>query len=95
MKSFNEYINFEKETGFLKQTSVKGSGGKGGFSEPTKGDRAMIKWVDGKGQKWSTLIPPMQYHPAKNNNKLKNYVKQFTDDVKKKGGKVKKVNMKT
>ena len=94
MKSFKEYIDWEKETGYVKTSGGKGSGGKGGFTEPTKGDRAMIDWVDEKGKKASSLIPPIQYHPAKNKNKLKKYVKQFTDDIKKKGGTVKKVNMK-
>ena len=93
MKSFKEYIDWEKETGFLKSSGGVGSGGKGGHTEYVKGERATIDWVDKKNQKWKTMIPPTQYKPAKDKNKLKNYVKRFTDDVKKKGGSVKKVEM--
>ena len=95
MKTFKEYIDWEKETGFLKSSGGKGSGGKGGYTEPTKGKRATIHWTDPKSRikNVTTMIPPVQYHGAKDTKTLKKYVKQFTDDVKKKGGTVKKVEL--
>ncbi len=93
MKSFKEYVDWSKETGYLKQTSVKGSGGKGGSTEYDEGERAMIHWTDKKNQKWHSMIPPVQYKPAKDTNTLKNYVDQFKKDVVSKGGKVKKMEM--
>jgi len=93
MKSFNEYINWEKETGYVKSYGGKDSGGKGGFEEPTKGDRAMIHHTDKNNKKWSSMIPPTQYKPAKDIRTLKKYVLQFRKDVIAKGGKIKKVEM--
>ena len=92
MKSFKEYTDWSKETGYIKTTSVVGSGGKGGTTEYVKGHRAMIDWVDKKGQKYKSLIPPVQYKPAKNKNKLKGYIKDFIRDVMDKGGSIKKID---
>ena len=93
MKSFNEYVDWEKETGYVKSSGGIGSGGKGGSTEYVKGNRAMIDWVDKKGQKYKSLIPPVQYKPAKDTITLKKYVGDFKGDVVAKGGKVKKVEM--
>ena len=93
MKSFKEYIDWEKETGYRKSTSKPGSGGKGGWTEPTKGERAMIHWTDDKNRKNSTMIPPVQYHGSKDTKTLKKYVDDFKKDVIAKGGKVQKVDM--
>jgi len=91
MKSFREYIDWAKETGYLKQTSLKGSGGRGGTTEKSDGERAVITWVDDRNQKTHSMIPPVQYKPAKDRRTLKKYVETFTDDVESNGGKVKKV----
>ena len=93
MKSFNEYIDWAKETGYLKQTSITGSGGKGGSTEYVKGNRAIIHHTDKNNQKWQSMIPPVQYKPAKDMRTLKKYVLQFRKDVLAKGGKIKKVEM--
>jgi len=93
MKSFKEYVDWKKETGYVKSSGGVGSGGKGGHTEYVKGERAMIHHTDNKNRKWSSMIPPTQYKPAKDTRTLKKYVKQFTDDVKKNGGIVKKVEM--
>jgi hypothetical protein len=93
MKTFKEYIDWEKETGFLKSSGGVGSGGKGGTTEYVKGERAMIHWTDKKNRKWQSMIPPVQYKPAKDTNKLKKYVDTFKKDVIAKGGKVKKVEL--
>jgi hypothetical protein len=93
MKSFKEYIDWAKETGYLKQTSITGSGGKGGSTEYVKGNRAMIHHTDKNNQKWQSMIPPVQYKPAKDMRTLKKYVLQFRKDVLAKGGKIKKVEM--
>ena len=95
MKSFNEYINWEKETGFLKTTSIKGSGGKGGSIEYVKGERATIQWTDPKSRikNVTTMIPPVQYKPAKDTRTLKKYVERFKKDIIAKGGKIKKVEL--
>ena len=95
MITFKEYIDWEEETGYLKSSGGKGSGGRGGYTEHVKGERATIHWTDPKSRikNVTTVIPPVQYKPAKDTRTLKKYVKQFTDDIKKKGGKVKKVVM--
>jgi len=93
MKSFKEYTDWAKETGYLKQTSVTGSGGKGGSTEYVKGERAMIHWSDNKNRKFQSMIPPVQYKPAKDTRTLKKYVDKFKKDVIADGGKVKKVEM--
>ena len=93
MKSFKEYIDWAKETGYLKQTSITGSGGKGGSTEYVKGNRAIIHHTDKNNQKWQSMIPPVQYKPAKDMRTLKKYVLQFRKDVLAKGGKIKKVEM--
>lgn len=93
MKSFKEYIDWSKKTGYLKQTSVKGSGGKGGSTEYVEGERAMIHHTDKNNKKWKSTIPPVQYKPAKDTRTLKKYVDEFKKDVIAKGGKVKKVEM--
>ena len=93
MKSFKEYTDWSKETGYLKQTSITGSGGKGGSTEYVKGNRAMIHHTDKNNQKWQSMIPPVQYKPAKDMRTLKKYVLQFRKDVLAKGGKIKKVEM--
>jgi len=69
MKTFKEYIDWEKETGFLKSSGGVGSGGKGGTTEYVEGERAMIHWTDKKNRKWQSMIPPVQYKPAKDTNK--------------------------
>lgn len=92
MKSFKEYTDWSKETGYVKSSGGVGSGGKGGTTEVVKGNRAMIDWVDKKGQKYKSLIPPIQYKPAKNKNKLKGYIKDFIRDVMSKGGSIKKID---
>ena len=94
MKSFNEYINWEKETGYIKTTSVKGSGGRGGTTEYTKGFRAMIHHTDKKNRKWQSLIPPVQFKPAKDKKKLQKYIEMFKKDVISDGGKFKKAVIK-
>tara|TARA_R100001082_G_C4339846_1_gene149588 strand:- start:181 stop:468 length:288 start_codon:yes stop_codon:yes gene_type:complete len=91
MKSFKEYIDWAKETGYLKQTWITGSGGRGGTTEKPVGERAMIHWTDEKGRNWRSLIPPGQYKPAKDTRTLKKYVDEFKKDVVARGGKVKKV----
>jgi len=93
MKTFNEYTDWAKETGYLKQTSITGSGGKGGKTEYVKGNRAMIHWTDKNNQKFQSMIPPVQYKPAKDTRALKKYVDTFKKDVVAEGGKVKKVEM--
>ena len=93
MKSFKEYTDWSKETGYLKTTSIKGSGGRGGTTEYVKGERAMIHWVDKNNQKFQSMIPPVQYKPAKDTRALKKYVDTFKKDVVAEGGKVKKVEM--
>ena len=93
MKTFNEYTDWAKETGYLKQTSITGSGGKGGSTEYVKGNRAMIHHTDKNNRKWQSMIPPVQYKPAKDMRTLKKYVLQFRKDVLAKGGKIKKVEM--
>jgi hypothetical protein len=92
MKSFNEWTDWEKETGYVKSSGGIGSGGRGGTTEHVKGNRAMIDWVDKKGQKYKSLIPPIQYKPAKNKNKLKGYIKNFIRDVMDEGGSIKKID---
>ena len=93
MKSFKEYTDWSKETGYLKQTSIKGSGGKGGSTEYVKGERAMIHHIDKNNQKWQSMIPPVQYKPAKDTRTLKKYVDEFKKDAIAKGGKIQKVEM--
>jgi hypothetical protein len=93
MKTFKEYIDWEKETGYLKQKSIAGSGGRGGTTEFVKGERAMIHWTDKKNRKIQSMIPPVQYKPAKDTRTLKKYVDSFKKDVVAKGGKVKKVEI--
>ena len=93
MISFKEYIDWEKETGYLKQTTITGSGGRGGTTEFVKGERAMIHWTDKNNKKFQSMIPPVQYKPAKDTRTLKKYVDKFKKDVVAKGGKVKKVEM--
>ena len=94
MKSFKEYIDWSKETtGYIKTTAPKGSGGKGGTTEYVKGNRAMIHHTDKNNKKWQSMIPPVQYKPAKDMRTLKKYVDMFKKDVVAKGGKVKKVEM--
>ena len=96
MKSFKEYVDWSKETGYLKQTSVKGSGGAEGgptSTEYAESERAMIHWTDKNNKKWHSMIPPVQYKPAKDTKTLKKYVDRFKKDVVSKGGKVKKVEM--
>ena len=94
MKSFNEYIDWEKETGYTKSTYVTGSGGRGGTTEYVKGFRAMIDWTDEKNRKFQSMIPPVQYRPAKDTKKLKKYVDDFKKDVIADGGVVKKWDIK-
>ena len=95
MKTFKEYIDWEKETRYRKSKTKPGSGGKGGWTEPTKGKRATIHWTDPKSRikNVTTVIPPVQYHGAKDTKTLKKYVELFKKDVIAKGGKVKKVVM--
>jgi hypothetical protein len=91
MKSFNEYIDWKKETGYVKSSGGVGSGGKGGHTEHVKGYRVIIGWTDKKNKKWTTMIPPVQYKPAKNEKKAKEYAKDFIKDTMAKGGSIKKV----
>jgi len=93
MITFKEYIDWEEETGYLKSSGGKGSGGKGGYTEYVKGERAMIHHTDKKNKKWKSMIPPVQYKPAKDTRTLKKYVERFKKDIIAKGGKVKKVEM--
>ena len=91
MKSFKEYVDWKKETGYVKSTSVPGSGGRGGWTEPTKGFRVLIDLVDKKGKKFTIMIPPQQYHPAKDKKKAEEYAKGFIKDEEAKGSTIKKV----
>ena len=93
MKSFKEYNYWAKETGYVKSSGGVGSGGKGGSTEYVKGERAMIHWTDKNNQKFQSMIPPVQYKPAKDTRAFKKYVLQFRKDVIAKGGKIKKVEM--
>jgi hypothetical protein len=91
MKTFKEYIDWEKETGFLKSSGGKGSGGKGGHTEYVKGYRVRIDWVDNKRQKWTTMIPPVQYKPAKDKKKAEEYANTFIKDTMANDGHIRKV----
>jgi len=93
MAQFREEMDWAKETGYLKQTSITGSGGKGGSTEYAKGERAMIHHTDKNNKKWKSMIPPVQYKPAKDTRALKKYVDAFKKDIIANGGKVKKVEM--
>jgi len=93
VKSFKEYIDWEKETGFIKMKAVVGSGGKGTSAEYAEGERAVIHHTDKNNKKWQSMIPPVQYKPAKDKRTLKKYVDRFKKDVIANGGKVKKVEM--
>ena len=92
MKSFTEFIDWAKETGYLKQTIAKGKGGRGGTTEKSKGNRARVVWIDNKkrgGNQVTSTIPPVQYKPAKDKKELDKYIKDFTKWVKSIGGKIK------
>jgi hypothetical protein len=86
-------IDWQKETGYLKQTAIAGSGGKGGTTEKVSGFRAVIHSIDEKGTNSRTMIPPVQYKPAKDKNKIKEYIKKETSRMKKRGGFIRKVEI--
>ena len=84
MKSFRQYsegLDWAKLVGYRKGKSLKGGGGRGGWTEPDSGPRAMVTWKDPKrGNKLvHSLIPPVQYKSAKDQKELHKMVDIWTE----------------